>query len=153
MASTAEQPSIGPAQNSKVHTAVCSCRPENDNASKQTKASQPLPRTIYEFSCFYFFCLSLFFVHKANNNSLTWIFPSAADTQPRDGPPSSYELVCYFLVWNIGVTGPRTAVFAVTLTTCSTLLLAVCVKLLFQPIDIQHTKCPCRFVILEAKAL
>ena len=44
--------------------------------------------------------------------------------------------------------------FAVTPTTCSTLLLALCAfKLLFPPIDIQHTQCPCRFVILETKAL
>ena len=35
IASTAEQPSIGPAQRSKVHTAVRSCQPECDTASKQ----------------------------------------------------------------------------------------------------------------------
>ena len=39
-ASTAKQPSIGPEQSSKVHTAVRSCRPEWDNASKQAWKSK-----------------------------------------------------------------------------------------------------------------
>ena len=48
--------------------------------------------------------------------------------------------------------------FAVTSTTCSTLVLAVCVEPFFPPIDIQqaliqHTQCTCRFVILATKAL
>ena len=44
--------------------------------------------------------------------------------------------------------------FAGTSTTCSTLLLAVCVCLeqRFTPIDIQHIQCLCRFVILETRS-
>ena len=38
-ASTAEQPSIGPEQSSKVHTAVRSCRPERKQADKKEQKS------------------------------------------------------------------------------------------------------------------
>ena len=58
---------------------------------------------------------------------------------------------------SIGVTDvtKNSRLFAVTSTTCFTLLLAV----FFPPIDIQqalvvqHTQCPCRFVMLATKAL
>ena len=63
-----------------------------------------------------------------------------------------------------GVTDVTRRLSAVTSSTCSTLLLAVRVYNCFFHIDIQqaphtaavvvqHTQCPCRFVILATKAL
>ena len=63
---------------------------------------------------------------------------------------------------DIGVTDviKNSRLLAVTSTKCSTLRLACCVcsKLFPPPIDmqqalVQHTQCPCRFVILATKAL
>ena len=38
--STAKKPGIGPAQSIEIHAALRSCRPEGDNASKQTKVRE-----------------------------------------------------------------------------------------------------------------
>ena len=56
-ASTREQPSIGPAQRSRVHTVVRSCRPECDNASKQAWKSKPrVAESHFCMSILCFFC-------------------------------------------------------------------------------------------------
>ena len=71
--------------------------------------------------------------------------------------PGTGRRLDYYSIYSldIGVTdvAKNSRIFAVTSTTCSTLLLAICLKLFFQPIDIQHTQCPYRFIILETKAL
>ena len=72
-ASTREQPSIGPAQSSRVHTVVRACGPEaTTQASRHERASQVLPRAIYckSILCFVFSSLngvSSSSIRKANN--------------------------------------------------------------------------------------
>ena len=92
-ASTREQPSIGPAQSSRVHTVVRSCRPECDNASKLAWKSKPSVADSHCASilCFLFFLFEwCFFVYQVyvKPTSNFDIFPSTADAQPCDGPPS-----------------------------------------------------------------
>ena len=70
-ASTAEQPAVGPAQSSKVHAALRSCRSECDNASEQTTASQVLPRANkYEYLVpgICFFPLFVLWIMRLHNN-------------------------------------------------------------------------------------
>ena len=117
---------------------VGSCRPESDNASTQTikSKSQVLPRaTMYERAFYVSFCpLCCCFCFVKDDNNSFGFFPSTADSQPCDEPPSRLYSEYYF--WSgISVTGvtKNSGLFAVTSTTCSTLLLAVRKTVFFHP--------------------
>ena len=60
-ASTREQPSIGPAQSSRVHTVVHSCRPECDNASELALKSKPsvCRQPVCEYFVLFFFLFNV----------------------------------------------------------------------------------------------
>ena len=139
-ASTREQPSIGPAQSSSVHTVVRSCRPECDNASKQAWKNKP---SVAESRCTSILCFFRYFD----------IFPKVPLTL---SPVTGRRLDHTIFSVDIGVPDAtkNSRLFTFTWTTRSTLLLAV----FLPPIDVQqalvqHTQCPCRFVMLETIAL
>ena len=64
-ASTAEQPAIGPAQSSKVHTAVRSCRPECDRAQASSQEEQV--KVMFPFSLVVVLWLMRLYLSATNN--------------------------------------------------------------------------------------
>ena len=70
-------------------------------------------------------------------------------------PVTGRRLDYIILLWDVSMTDvtKNSRLIAVTSSTCSTLLLAMCVKTVFPPIDVQHTQRPCRFVVQETSAL
>ena len=71
-ATIAKQPAIGPAQSSKVHTTVRSCRPDRkecNNASKQTRTVAESRHLHIRVLCFsYFLCVLLIMRDKASKS-------------------------------------------------------------------------------------
>ena len=159
-ASTAQQPSIGPAQSSKVHTVdtFVSTRVRQRKQAgmkeqvKSVAESHCTSILCFCFSSFFFVVSSLLFVRKSQQQFVFIFFQVPLALSPVTGRRLDYTI---FSV-DIGVTyvTKNSRLFAVTSTTRSTLLFAV----FFPPIDIpqalvHHTQCPCRFVILAANAL
>ena len=151
--STAEQPSIGPAQGIRVHTAVL--RRVDQSLTTQSKHSEQACTGIYERVriLFIFFPSSLFLIclyvkKKANNKNLD-IFPSTDDTG--DGPSLDYPIFCV----DIDVTDvAKNSRLLLSLQPHGPRCCLLCVLKLFPSIDIQqalvqHTQCQCRFAILR----
>ena len=114
-----------------VSTRERQCKHADNKEQKSSVAESHHVRT--SILCFFLSSLLLFLFCKRRQQFI-WIFPSTADSQPCDEPPSRLYSEYYF--WSgISVTGvtKNSGLFAVTSTTCSTLLLAVRKTVFFHP--------------------
>ena len=93
--------------------------------------------SFFSFLCFLIFVVPSLFIREGSRQQLSRIFPKyTADTQPCDGPPSRL----YYFSVGIGVTDvtKNSRLFAVTSTTCSTLLKELVVAVFSPPINIKQ---------------